>query len=171
MIIEGEFRVHAPLAVAWQYLSDLPGLVPLLPGCDAVEAAGEGQYRVVAHAKVGPIKTRVEGTLSVVDAVAGEALTLRVEGQDRLTGSHVRAVAEFRLMPVAAGETEVRYAADVIVSGRLGTIGQGIMRATMATMLADFVRRLTARVAGANVEPSGRGVPSVKASRMEGRDE
>lgn len=164
MIVQGEFRVAASREAAWKHLSDLPGLAPLFPGCDAIEAVGEGQYRVVAQAKVGPIKSRLEGKLSVVEMAAGEALKLRAEGQDRLTGSHVRALMEFRLVPVSEGETEVRHSADVAVSGRLGTIGQGIMRETVATMLEEFVRRLNARITGAPVEQTGLGVLSAKAA-------
>jgi len=164
MIVEGEFRVAATRERAWEHLSDLPGLAPLLPGCDVIEPAGDGQYRVAAQAKVGPIKLRLDGKLAVLESLAGESLKLRVEGRDRLTGSHVRVLMGFRLAPVSEGETDVRHSADVAVSGRLGGIGQGIMRETVATMLEEFVRRLNGRIAGAPVEQAGLGVLSAKAA-------
>lgn len=146
MIVQGEFRVAASRERTWAYLSDVLSLAALLPGCDLIEPEGEGRYHVVARAKVGPIASRFEGQLSVVEAVAGEALRLRVEGQDRLTGSRARALMGFRLVPASESETEVRHSADVIVSGRLGMIGQGIMHRTVTTMLEEFVRRLNARI-------------------------
>lgn len=152
MIVRGEFRVAAPREAAWAQLSDPAGLAPLLPGCELIEPVGDGQYRVLVQAKVGPIKSRLEGRLSVVEAVAGEGLRLRVEGQDRLSGSHVRALMEFRLVPASEGETQVRHSADVLVSGRLGAIGQGVMQKAVAAMLEEFVRRLNARIAGAPVQ-------------------
>jgi carbon monoxide dehydrogenase subunit G len=164
MILQGEFRVAASRETVWKYLSDLPGLAPLLPGCDVIEPAGDGPYRVAAQAKVGPIKFRLDGKLAVVESLAGESLKLRVEGQDRLTGSHLRVLMGFRLVPMSEGETEVRHSADVVVSGRLGTIGQGIMHETVATMLEEFVRRLNARITGAPVEQTGVGVLSAKAA-------
>ncbi len=155
MIVQGEFRVAASRERAWAHLSDVAGLASLLPGCDLIEPEAEGRYRVVAQAKVGPITARFEGRLSVLEAIAGEALRLRVEGQDRLTGSHARALMGFRLAPVSESETEVRHSADVIVSGRLGAIGQGVMHRTVTAMLEEFVRRLNARIAGAPVEGIG----------------
>jgi carbon monoxide dehydrogenase subunit G len=155
MIVQGEFRVPASRERAWAHLSDMVSLASLLPGCDLIEPAGEGRYHVVARAKVGPIASRFEGQLSVVEMIAGETLRLRVEGQDRLSGSHARAVMGFRLVAASETETDVRHSADVLVSGRLGTIGQGIMHRTVITMLEEFVRRLNARIAGAPVEDTG----------------
>jgi len=157
VIVQGEFRVAASRERAWAHLSDVRGLASLLPGCDLIEPEGEGRYRVVARAKVGPIASRFEGQLSVLETIAGETLRLRVEGQDRLTGSRARALMGFRLVPVSEGETEVRHSADVIVSGRLGTIGQGVMHRTVTTMLEEFIRRLNARIGAAPVEGAGPG--------------
>ena len=108
----------------------------------------QGELRV-------PASREREGQLSVVEAVAGEALRLRVEGQDRLTGSRARSLMGFRLVPASESETEVRHSADVIVSGRLGSIGQGVMHRTVTTMLEEFVRRLNARIAAAPVQAPG----------------
>jgi carbon monoxide dehydrogenase subunit G len=164
VILQGEFRVAASRERAWAQLSDVAGLASLLPGCDRIEPEADGRYHVVARAKVGPITSRFEGQLSVLELTAGEALRLRVEGQDRLSGSHVRALMGFQLAPASASETEVRHSADVLVSGRLGMIGQGIMQRTVTAMLEEFVRRLNARIAGGPAEGIGsdgasRGVP------------
>jgi carbon monoxide dehydrogenase subunit G len=157
MLIEGEFRVAASLERAWTELADVGGLASLLPGCEVLEPEGEGRYHVVARAKVGPIASRFEGRLSVLETIAGETLRFRVEGQDRLTGSRARALMGFRLVPVSAHETEVRHSADVIVSGRLGAIGQGVMQRTIATMVEEFIRRLNARIAAVPANGAGSG--------------
>jgi carbon monoxide dehydrogenase subunit G len=157
MMIQGEFRVAAPRERAWAELSDVGGLASLLPGCDLIEPEGDGRYHVVARAKVGPIASRFEGRLSVLEAIAGETLRLRVEGRDRLTGSPARALMGFRLVPVSAHETAVRHSADVVVSGRLGAIGQGVMQRTIATMLEEFIRRLNARIAAIPANGAGPG--------------
>jgi carbon monoxide dehydrogenase subunit G len=148
VIISGTFAVAATRDEAWRQLSDLPALVPLLPGCDTIQAEGEGVYRVGATATVGPIKTRLEGTVQVGAAEAPESMRLRVEGRDAITASHVRAAILFTLAAPTPTETAVAYEADVLVSGRLGTIGQGLLRQTVATLLEEFVRRLDARMKG-----------------------
>lgn len=164
MIIDGKFVVAATRDEAWANLSDLPSLAPLLPGCESIQPVDGGAYAVTAQAKVGPIKTRLAGKMSVVELSAPEAMRLRVEGQDTLTGSHVRANLGFALASVGERQTEVQYSADVLISGRLGMIGQGIMRETVATMLGEFVRRLTARITGETIEETGLAALSVKAA-------
>ena len=164
MIIEGTLTVPAGREDTWRHLSDLSALAPLLPGCEAIEPAGEDAFRVVAQAKVGPIKARLAGTLTRLEARPPESMRLRVEGRDGLTASHVRAAIGFTLSALGDDRTEVHYSADVLISGRLGTIGQGIMRETVAAMLEEFVRRLTARITGAPIEGTGLGTLSMRAA-------
>jgi uncharacterized protein len=164
MIINGTFSVGATRDAAWRHLSDLPALAPLLPGCDSIQSAGEGVYRVGAQAKVGPIKTQLTGRMQVVEAQAPESMRLRIEGQDAITASHVRAAILFTLTAAAPEETEVAYEADVLISGRLGTIGQGIMRVTVATMLEEFVRRLNARIKGEPIDEASMAKLGMKAA-------
>ena len=164
MIINGKFSVGTTRDEAWRHLSDLPALAPLLPGCDSIQAAGDGVYRVGAEAKVGPIKARLSGRMQVVEAHAPESMRLRVEGQDAITASHVRAAILFTLVAAAPEQTEVSYEADVLISGRLGTIGQGIMRETVATMLEEFVRRLNACIKGQPIDEASMAKLGVKAA-------
>ncbi len=164
MIIEGTFEVDAPRATVWGQLADLRGLAPLLPGCEAIEPADGEHYRASAVAKVGPIKARFTGTITPVESMAHERMQLRVEGQDRITGSHVRATLAFALVAPEAARTAVQYQADVAVSGRLGSIGQGIMRETAGTMLEEFVRRLRARIKGEPIEERGLTALTVEAT-------
>ena len=164
MIIDGRFVVGATRNEVWAHLSDFPPLAPLLPGCESSQPGDGGVYAVTAQAKVRPIKTRLAGKMSVLELSAPETMRLRVEGQDTLTGSHVRANLGFTLASAGERRTEVRYSADVLISGRLGTIGQGIMRETVATMLGEFVRRLNARITGETIEETGLAALSVKAA-------
>jgi hypothetical protein len=74
----------------------------------------------------------------------------------------MRAAILFTLTAVAPRQTEVAYEADVLISGRLGTIGQGIMRETVATMLEEFVRRLNARIKGEPIDEASMAKLGVK---------
>lgn len=164
MIIKGTFTVAASREAAWQHLADLPALAPLLPGCDSIEPAEEGAYAVGAQAKVGPIKARLGGRMQVVEARPPESMRLRIEGQDAITASHVRATILFTLSGSTAETSQVAYEADVLISGRLGSIGQGIMRETVASMLEEFVRRLNARIRGESIDTAGLGTLSIRAA-------
>jgi uncharacterized protein len=164
MIIEGTFEVYAPLSAVWDQLSDLRGLAPLLPGCEAIEPADAGQYRASVVAKVGPIKARLTGMITPVETVAPERVQLRVEGVDQITGSHVRAALAFALAAPEVARTIVQYRADVAVSGRLGSIGQAILRETTGTILEEFVRRFRARIRAEPIEERGLTALTVEAT-------
>jgi len=164
VIVEGTFAVDASREEAWTLLADPGALAPLLPGCDSVEPTEGGAYRVTVHAKVGPFKARLAGTMSILESRPPESMRVRVEGQDGVTGSHVRATITFALASAAERRTDVAYSADILISGRLATIGHGIMRATIATMLDELVRRLGARLRGEALEGAGLAALSVKAA-------
>jgi carbon monoxide dehydrogenase subunit G len=164
MLIEGTFAIGGTRDQVWAALTDLPAAAPLFPGCETIEPAGEGVYRAVAVARVGPIKTRLIGKITVVEQLSGESMATRVEGQDAVTGSHVRANLRFSLASGSAGSTDVRYTADVLLAGRLGNIAHAIVRETAAVMLDEFVRRLNARVTGVTSDPKGLGALGAQAA-------
>jgi carbon monoxide dehydrogenase subunit G len=170
MIIEGTFIVDAPREAVWPRIANPPGLVPLLPGCEKIEPAAEtGTYTVAAQAKVGPIKPKLAGTLKVLEQTPPELMLLRVEGKDAITGSQVRVNVKLTLAD-RSGATEAAYSADVIISGRLGGLGHGIVRETVGAMLDEFVRRLDAAVKGEPIPDTGLGALSVRAASRAVRD-
>lgn len=164
MIIDGRFVVDTSREVTWRELADVPALVPLLPGCEAIERTGEHDYRVTAQVKVGPIKTRLGGTLHELEMSPPESMQLRIEGKDDRTGSQVRAAIGLTVAKAGEGRSEVAYSADVLITGALGMVAQAIVRETAATMLEEFVRRLHARLTGTAIQPTGLGALTMKAA-------
>jgi carbon monoxide dehydrogenase subunit G len=150
VVIEGTVRTAGTADRVRDQLADVVGLQPLFPGCETIEAVGDREYRVVASARVGPVKPRLSGRM-LVDRDADGGLRARIESQDALTGSHVRVAVNVNVHGVDGESSELRYSADVSLSGRLGQIGQGLIRETVAAMLGEFTRRLDARLQGRQV--------------------
>lgn len=155
MIVEGTFSVDARREDTWMVLSDPRSLASLLPGCDSVEPGEEGAYRLTAQARVGPFKAKLSGTMSILEARAPETMRVRVEGQDGVTASRVRAALGFTLTPESERRTTVAYSADILISGRLATVGHGIVRLTVRSLLDEFVRRLDAALRREPIAGSG----------------
>jgi uncharacterized protein len=169
VIVEGTFAVDASREDAWIVLSDPRSLAALLPGCESVEPGEEGAYRLTAQARVGPFKAKLSGTMSVLEAQAPETMRVRVEGQDGVTASRVRAAMGFTLTSEGERRTTVAYSADVLISGRLATLGHGIVRVTIGSLLEEFVRRLQATLRREPIAGSGSG--DVSSSSSEARAE
>jgi uncharacterized protein len=155
VIVEGTFTVDAGREDTWVVLSDPRSLAALLPGCESVEPGEEGAYRLTAQARVGPFKAKLSGTMSVLEARPAEAMRVRVEGQDGVTASRVRAAMGFTLTSESDRRTTVAYSADILISGRLATVGHGIVRITVRTLVEEFVRRLDATLRREPIAESG----------------
>jgi uncharacterized protein len=155
VIVEGTFAVDASREETWTVLSDPRSLAALLPGCETVEPGEEGAYRLTAQARVGPFKAKLSGTMSILEARPPEMMRVRVEGQDGVTASRVRAAMEFTLTSEGERRTTVAYSADILISGRLATVGHGIVRVTVGSLLKEFVGRLDARLRREPIAESG----------------
>jgi uncharacterized protein len=169
VIVEGTFAVDASREDAWTVLADPRSLAALLPGCESVEPGENGSYRLTAQARVGPFKAKLSGTMSILEARPPETMRVRVEGQDGVTGSRVRAAMGFTLTSEGERRTMVAYSADVLISGRLATLGHGIVRVTVGSLLQEFVRRLHATLRREPITGSGSG--DVSSSDSEARTE
>ena len=64
--------VPAPPATVWTALNDPAVLKECLPGCEVLERTGDGTFRVVMAARVGPVAARFNGTMRMADVAAPE---------------------------------------------------------------------------------------------------
>jgi len=139
-------RVAAPADQIFPILLDVPRVARCVPGVESVEARDAGRYAGRLRVKVGPIRLSLEGEVAIVsrDAVAHSA-TLRAEADDRLTGG-VRALMTVAITD-ADGGSELRIASDVQVLGRLGELGQPILKRKADQIIGEFARCLGREVA------------------------
>ena len=69
-------------------------------------------------------------------------MVVRTEGVDSVTKSTVNADMVVDLRSVAEAKTEMDYKADVKIKGRLGILGDMVLRATATLILQEFTKRL-----------------------------
>ncbi|HEY0506712.1 MAG TPA: SRPBCC domain-containing protein [Blastococcus sp.] len=169
MEIRDSFVLDAPREQVARLLVDVPVVAGCVPGVQDVERQEDGSWSAVMAAQLGPIKARFAGTVSVDDSEAPERLSARGQGSDRGTGSQV-SVSMAATLTEQAGATVVDIVADVVIRGRLGQFGTGIIRATAQEMTKVFVASLSERLAddrnaaaaSALEEPSTSGAPAVE---------
>ncbi|HEY6761208.1 MAG TPA: SRPBCC family protein [Baekduia sp.] len=144
MRIEDTFVISAPAQEVYAALLDVERIAPCVPGADGVEPLGDDAYRARVRVKVGPITMQYRADIAIVDRDP-QALraTLRVRAKESRGQGGAEAVAELSLAEVG-GRTEGRIGVDVALSGRVASMGQGVIADVSARMVAAFAANLEA---------------------------
>jgi hypothetical protein len=123
---------------------DIPKAAACIPGIKDVTPDGEGRYQATLQARVGPMGMNLSGTITVLsqDADAGEAHFL-VEANDRRVGGGVKTDMTMKLAAQSPNGTELEIVSDTTFMGRLGELGQPIIRRKARNTLEEFSRNLS----------------------------
>jgi carbon monoxide dehydrogenase subunit G len=148
MKLQHRLAVPAARTRVWTQFDDIPGVAACVPGAEGVVAVGESRYRGRMVVAIGPVRLAFEGEVTVEsrDDATGR-LVLRAAGTDRRLGGSVRAVIELALTAVGDEGTEILIDSDVVVLGRLGELGQPIMRRKADEVMRAFAANLAERLA------------------------
>lgn len=127
MQIEDSFTVDAPLERVWSMITDPEVVGPCIPGCQHIEVTGPDTYRADIKVAVGPIKTTFTVTVEKTEERPPHFASSTTKGEEGGRASTLNATSRLSLSEVEGG-TEVAYASDVSVFGRLGKFGLGVMK-------------------------------------------
>ena len=135
---------------------DIPEAAALVPGVEEVTAGESGCYDARMQVRVGPMRLRFSGTVQLLeqDRERGKA-RFHVAASDRQVGGSIKADMTMQLhrQPEAESgrdteeeQTGVSISTDVAFMGKLGELGQPLVRRKAATTLQDFARNLSNRI-------------------------
>jgi carbon monoxide dehydrogenase subunit G len=113
-----------------------------LPGIDEVKQIDDKTFDGMISATVGPISGKFNFRSTIVDSRPPEQMVVRTEGTDSVTKSTVNADMTVDLHAVSEKKSQMDYKADVKIKGRLGILGDMVLRATATLILQEFTRRL-----------------------------
>lgn len=151
MRIEGSVTVDAPRDAVWAALQDPAVLARTLPGCDAFEEVGPDAYRATITAGIASIKGTYLGDVQLSDRVAPERYRLRASGSG--APGTVSADALVTLEEVD-GATRITYAADAVVGGMIGGVGQRMISGVAKRMAGQFFAAVERDIKGERDVPS-----------------
>ena len=135
--------VPAALEETWTALMDVPTSAKWVPGVVDVAAEGGGCYRGSLKARVGPMSMTLSGTVTVEEQEHGSGRArFLVEASDRRVGGGVRTTMVMQLTAAPAGGTEVAIETDTTFMGRLGELGQPVIRRKAQSTIEEFARNL-----------------------------
>ena len=145
-VFEETFQVAAPPERVWKFLLDPERLGPCIPGCAGVEVEDERTYRLRVTVKVGFLSTTQDMRMTITEMEPPRRLLAWGRGEDTRLGSQVDVRNTLTLAPVATGATEVRYRSEVKVLGRLGSVGDAVMRAKASQFAGELAARVRAAI-------------------------
>jgi len=131
----------------WDFMMEVPRVASCVPGVEAVETVDSGAYRGSLKVQVGPIRLALEGTITVEerDRNAWRA-RMRAEANDRRLGGGIRARLGLTLVPCESG-TRLRIDTDLAILGKIGELGQPVIKKKADAILAEFARNLQTALA------------------------
>ncbi|MFN3955629.1 MAG: SRPBCC family protein [Pararhodobacter sp.] len=139
-------QIDAPPAVVWAALLEPAVLKAAVPGCEELSGSPEEGFEAVVVQKVGPVRARFAGKVTLSDRVEGESLTLSGEGKGGAAG-FAKGAAQVRLEP-SNGGTLLHYAVEAKVGGKLAQLGSRIIDGFARKMADDFFARFAQAVEG-----------------------
>ena len=131
---------------AWERLKDPAALIPCIPGVESAQPEGEGgdRYRFTVAAAVGPVRVRFEGHAQVSIDAAARCIQADIAMNDARSGNvHGRFLMQLQPGPPGDGSTsQLVLDSEVAIAGRLGELGQGLIKRKADQMVKEFVGRV-----------------------------
>jgi carbon monoxide dehydrogenase subunit G len=141
MKIVNEFTVSAPIEQAWDVLSDLEQVIPLMPGAQLVGRDGEdflGKVKV----KVGPVISEFTGRAQFLERDRQQHRAV-ISGKGKETRGTGNASATVTTQLHGDGErTRVTVDTDLKIVGKLAQFGSSMLQQVSEKLLAEFVDSL-----------------------------
>ena len=144
MQLSGMRDILAPPAVVWAALLDPEVLKACVPGCESMTGTAETGFEAAVVQKVGPVKARFTGVVTLSDRVECQSLTISGEGKGGVAG-YAKGGAQVTLAPIEGG-TQLGYVVDASVGGKLAQLGSRIIDGFAKRMADEFFARFQAAV-------------------------
>jgi carbon monoxide dehydrogenase subunit G len=133
--------LDAPRDRVWALLMDVPRVAACVPGVEAVTPIGAdvfgGRFRVA----IGPVKLALDGKVELTerDDRSGRAV-MHAGGTDTRLGGSVNAVVTLSL--IAGEPTTIVIDSDVQILGRIGELGQPLIKRKADDIMSAFAQNL-----------------------------
>ena len=138
MELKNEISINAPRERVFSALNDADILKQAIPGCEEIEAVSETQFTATVSAKVGPLKARFKGQVTLDDIVPPESYTLKGEGRGGPAG-HAKVQAKVRLLE-QGDATLLQYEVKADIGGKLAQLGGQLVQNTAQKLAAEFFK-------------------------------
>jgi uncharacterized protein len=152
MDMTGEHQIKAPRSVVWAGLNDPDVLKRSIAGCEELVKSSDTEFQAQVTAKVGPVKAKFSGKVTLSDLDPPNGYTITGEGSGGAAG-FAKGGAKVRLEDAPAdgpngGGTLLKYEVNAQIGGKLAQIGSRLVDGAARKMADDFFTAFAANVEG-----------------------
>jgi uncharacterized protein len=148
MRFENHFDVDAPIESVWDAMLDVERVAPTVPGAQVLERVSDDAYKVAIKVKVGPMSMTYQGEVEITDrdAAAHRAVMKARAKESRGQGT---ADADVTMqLEGSDGHTSATVTTDVQLSGKVATMGQGVLQDVSGRLVETFAKNLATMLEG-----------------------
>ena len=151
MKFAGQVKVKAPCATVFAALRDARFFASCVEGVSELTELAPDRYAATLETKVAYMSFRFKVVVELVRVEPPREIEAKVEGMPlgivgRLSAVALTAVSE------SGDETHIDYSVEAALTGKLGSLGQPVLRAKAKEMERRFATRLQAAFDRAGVE-------------------
>ncbi len=136
MELKDEILIDAPKDRVYAALNDPEILKQCIPGCEDLIQHSDSELEALVVLKVGPVKAKFSGNVSLDKAGAPDAFSLTGQGNGGAAG-HAKGGADVTLTEVD-GKTLLTYEAKAEIGGKLAQLGSRLIQSTAKKLAGAF---------------------------------
>ena len=146
MELQDEITIPAPRDEVYKALNDIAVLKACIPGCEELEREGENDLVAKVTLKIGPVKAKFGGRVTLDSSKAPDAFSLSGEGDGGIAG-FAKGGADVEL--IEDGEqTLLRYTAKAETGGKLAQLGGRLITSTARKLSKMFFTKFEKIMSG-----------------------
>ena len=141
MDVEGEITVAAPREAVFKALSDAPFFASCIDGVRDLKQIDATRYGAMLETRIAYMRFTFRVMVEMSTVSPPEIIEAKLEGTPVGMVGRLTATATTRLAETANG-TNIRYAINATLTGKLGSMGQPVLRAKAREMEKQFSERM-----------------------------
>jgi len=153
MKVEGEIDVPAPREQVFDRLSNARFFASCIDGVQDLREIDATHYSALFATKIAYMRFNFNVTVEMTRLAPPGDIEAKIEGVPLGMVGRLTASATTRLNEHDGG-TLITYAVDAALTGKLGSIGQPVLKAKARDMEKQFAERLRAAFAAGAAEPA-----------------
>src|SRR4051795_7885830 len=154
MRFENRFDVDAPIDSVWDAVLDVERVAPTVPGATVLEQTSDNAYKVAIKVRVGPMSMTYRGEVEITERdEAAHRAVMRARAKES-RGQGTADADVIMVLEGADGRTSATVTTDVQLSGKVATMGQGVLQDVSGRLVRTFAENLAAMLGGGGARPA-----------------
>lgn len=150
MKLAEERHIAADPATVWAAVLNPQVLQACVPGCESLTGSPADGFEAVVVQKVGPVKARFSGTVTLSEMNEPHSLRITGEGKGGVAG--FAKGGAFVTMTAEGSGTRLTYEVEASVGGKIAQLGSRIIDGFAKNFAEEFFNRFQSAIEGPDQE-------------------